>query len=158
MLAGEPFTDRPQSVSPIIAGFMRGYNDGLDDVRRQSLKPYAAACIGTRTADRAVENARRRLIAAQAGGPIARLATRFGLREGAMLSESGAEFIGGSVARQVAKEHDDARHARVLRLIDELIALSEPGRSSYPVAQRPEPAPSGGDREPDREPAGVSSS
>ena len=31
MLAGEPFSDRPATVCPVIAGFMRAYNRFLDD-------------------------------------------------------------------------------------------------------------------------------
>jgi hypothetical protein len=34
MLADEPFTDRPATASPVIAAFLRTYNDGIDDARR----------------------------------------------------------------------------------------------------------------------------
>jgi hypothetical protein len=37
MLAHEPFSDRADSVSSTIGAFLRTYNDGLDDVRRQDL-------------------------------------------------------------------------------------------------------------------------
>src|SRR3954447_3193977 len=47
MLGGEPLTDRPRSVSPVLAALLRGYNDGLDADRRQSLKHHAAASLGT---------------------------------------------------------------------------------------------------------------
>jgi hypothetical protein len=47
MLAGEPFSDRPRCVSPVIAGFLRSYNDLIDDRRRQDLYGCAAAVIGT---------------------------------------------------------------------------------------------------------------
>ena len=42
MLAGEPFSDRPLSVSPVIASFMRSYNDHAGDERRNGLYAYAA--------------------------------------------------------------------------------------------------------------------
>src|SRR3954467_8762233 len=58
MLARERFTDRPDDVSPTIAAILRGYNDGLDDERRQTLKRLASASIGTR-ACRGVERRRR---------------------------------------------------------------------------------------------------
>lgn len=48
MLAGERFTDHPRSVSPLIASFMRAYNDRVDDERRQDLYAWASACVGTR--------------------------------------------------------------------------------------------------------------
>ena len=47
MLAGEPFSDHPRSVSPAIASFMRTYNDMLDGDLRQDLYRYAAKVIGT---------------------------------------------------------------------------------------------------------------
>jgi hypothetical protein len=37
VLGHEPFGDRARSASPTIGAFLRTYNDGLDDVRRQHL-------------------------------------------------------------------------------------------------------------------------
>lgn len=54
MLAEEPFTDRPATISPVIGAFLRTYNDGLDDGRRQDLYPLASLIVGT-AAGRAVE-------------------------------------------------------------------------------------------------------
>jgi hypothetical protein len=48
MIAGEPFSDHPASVCPVIAGLLRVYNDSLDDRRRQDLYPYAVMALGTR--------------------------------------------------------------------------------------------------------------
>jgi hypothetical protein len=48
LLAGERFTDMPSSVCRVIAGFIRAYNDRLDDVRRQDLRQLAASAVGTR--------------------------------------------------------------------------------------------------------------
>jgi hypothetical protein len=59
MLAGERFSDKPRSVSPVIGSLLRAYNDCLDDDRRQDLYPYAARVVGTR-APRAVERSRAR--------------------------------------------------------------------------------------------------
>ena len=62
MLAGERFSDRPRSVSPVIAAFLRGYNDLVDERRRQDLIRYAAEAVGT-AASEEVEHARvRRLV------------------------------------------------------------------------------------------------
>lgn len=47
MLAEEPFSDRADVVSPVIGAFLRTYNDGLDDERRQELYPIAALVVGT---------------------------------------------------------------------------------------------------------------
>src|SRR3954462_7135922 len=46
MLAHEPFSDRARSISPTIGAFLRTYNDGIDDDRRQDLYPVAAAVVG----------------------------------------------------------------------------------------------------------------
>ena len=49
MLAGEPFTDHPAAVCPVIGSFMRAYNDSIDDRRRQDLYAYAARVVGSRS-------------------------------------------------------------------------------------------------------------
>jgi hypothetical protein len=48
MLAAEPFSDEPVCVCPVIAEFLRTYNDEVDDGRRQDLYPYASMVVGTR--------------------------------------------------------------------------------------------------------------
>jgi hypothetical protein len=35
MIGGEPFSDQPRSVCPVIGAFLRAYNDCIDDRRRQ---------------------------------------------------------------------------------------------------------------------------
>jgi hypothetical protein len=57
MLSDEPFSDRPGSASPVIGAFLRTYNDGIDDERRQDLYPLAASIVGT-ARGRAVERDR----------------------------------------------------------------------------------------------------
>ena len=47
MLAGEPFSDRPQAVCPVIGAYLRSYNDVVDDDRRQDLYRYASEAIGS---------------------------------------------------------------------------------------------------------------
>jgi len=57
MIAGEPFTDRPRSVSPVIAAILRNYNDWVDTDRRQGLYAIAATVVGTAAGD-AIERER----------------------------------------------------------------------------------------------------
>ena len=57
MLAKEPFSDRPTTSSPVIAAFLRTYNDGIDDARRQDLYALASLIVGT-AASRTVERER----------------------------------------------------------------------------------------------------
>lgn len=48
-IAGEDWTDHPQCVCPVIAEFMRDWNDGLpDDERTALLLPLVPLTVGTR--------------------------------------------------------------------------------------------------------------
>jgi hypothetical protein len=51
-VAGEPFSDRPACASPVITSFLVSWNDSMDDVDRQMLKPYIVRVVGTRTGKR----------------------------------------------------------------------------------------------------------
>jgi hypothetical protein len=46
-LAGEPHSDSPVCVSPVLRSFGISLNDNWDDEQRQKLRPYLARCIGT---------------------------------------------------------------------------------------------------------------
>jgi hypothetical protein len=113
-LAGEPFSDRPLSVSPVLAELLRRYNDAVDDERRQALIPYAALAVGTR-GSMAHERARARRClewtAARRGRPRWRMTfTRLG----------GLAACGAGAAHCVRWD-DDAELAALRTLVDELI-------------------------------------
>src|SRR4051795_9045693 len=57
MVAHEPFSDRSPSISPTIGAFLRTYNDGLSDERRQDLFAAAALVLGS-ARGRAIERQR----------------------------------------------------------------------------------------------------
>lgn len=61
-LAGEPHTDTPQCVSPVLRGTFMSLNDSLEHATRQRLRPFLARCIGT--SKDGMDEERRRLIAA----------------------------------------------------------------------------------------------
>jgi len=46
-LAGEPHSDQPLCVSPVLRAFCTTLNDSLEDEPRQRLRPYLARTIGT---------------------------------------------------------------------------------------------------------------
>jgi hypothetical protein len=119
MLAGEPFSDTPRSVSPSIAAVLRGLNDGLDDVRRQTLRRFASAAVGT-AGDRATEQRRRRLIARS----IAPRSTGRGALGWVSRAMTAAEPYPAAceVARRIAAG-DEAEHTRLLALVDELVGM-----------------------------------
>ncbi len=45
--AGEPHTDQPKCVSPVLGAFGRSWNDALDDATWQRLVPYIPRLVGT---------------------------------------------------------------------------------------------------------------
>jgi hypothetical protein len=118
MLAGERFSDRPATASPVIAAFLRTYNDGIDDRRRQELFPLAASIVGT-AAGRRIERERmsRCLEFARsfgAGAPSGRGAIGIASPEAS-----------GSWAALAALRDGPSRetHERALRFVGELVAL-----------------------------------
>ena len=134
MLAHEPFTDQPVSVCPVVAGFMRSYNDHIDDSRRRDLYAYAARAVGSR-GDRAHEQRR-----AQMCGHWAR--TRcpppLHVRVLCRLLRSQGPDIEAVYAARAAAAHT-AMHVPALALLDELIGLSR--ASSDATSERPLPQP-----------------
>ena len=114
MLAHEPFSDRSPSISPTIGAFLRTYNDGLDDERRQDLYAVSAAVVGT-ACGRAVE--RRRVNACLA----------FALAHGTGIPSPRASLAmatpepAGAWAAMTALEA--GAHADALALLDELVAM-----------------------------------
>jgi hypothetical protein len=118
MLAGESFSDRPATASRVIAAFLRTYNDGIDDRRRQDLYPLAASIVGT-AAGRGVELERmsRCLEFARscgAGAPSGRGA----------IGVASAEASGSWAALAALRDGpSNETHERTLAFVGELVAL-----------------------------------
>jgi hypothetical protein len=122
MLAGERFSDRPATASPVIAAFLRTYNDGIDDRRRQDLYPLATAIVGT-SASRRVERERtsRCLEFARsfgAGAPSGRGA----------IGIASPEASGSWAALAALRGPSDHAHERALAFVNELAALPSTAR------------------------------
>lgn len=118
MLADEPFSDRPASASPVIAAFLRTYNDGVDDRRRQDLYPLAALIVGTAAGRRLErERASRCLEFARslgAGAPAGRGA----------IGIASAEASGSWAALAVLRAGGASdTHPRALAFVRELVGL-----------------------------------
>jgi hypothetical protein len=134
MLAGEGFTDRPRCVDPVIAAFLRAFNDRLDTRTREALRPYASAVVNTR-GDRRVTRARRqrclRFVAGRRLGPLTRLrlALLVGIVPAVWITEGAADWA----AREAIVRGGNAG----LDLLDELLAdggLASPRRRTpWPV-------------------------
>lgn len=131
MLAGEPFSDHPGCVDPVVAAYLRALNDRLDHLERQRLLPYAARVVGTR-GDRALRRARRRECLAFTGlrpGPGARmrLALLLGVRWALRPDRGAGEY---AARRAIA----DGRVEDAFRLLDRLVgAPLEPPPLARPV-------------------------
>lgn len=114
MLAGEPFSDHPRSVCPVIAAFLRTLNDRVGDDARQALYPYASKAVGTRSSRR-IERRRARLCAQAVNPGESALLAR--------LRPTTARQEAVSAARELALAWDRLGGARALELVDEMIAL-----------------------------------
>ena len=128
VLAGEPFSDHPESVCPVIAAFVRTYNDRVDAQRRQDLVPYAARIVGTR-GDRDTERTRAVRCAAWALAQRQGLADHAGLRRlagahGGRLRSTRTRAA-AFAARSTGPLTDDV-HAAVLALLGEIAGLGSP--------------------------------
>jgi len=125
MLAGEPFTDHPASVCPVLGSLLRSYNDSVDDDARQDLYAYAAMVVGTR-ADADVERRRSEFVVAwtyeRRFRRMRRFLPEFAARRLCQLKTLSLESIGTQAVRQIPR-HTDETHRSMLGLIDDLLAI-----------------------------------
>jgi hypothetical protein len=137
MLAGERFTDHPACASLVVGAFLRAYNDGVDDRRRQTLLGWASRVVGTRAAEE-VETARAQACAAWIERILGQEG-RFRWRRWRLALEAcridgrtpqGIGRAAGRLAVMVAREDGDLGHARVLALLDELVGRPHDERVS----------------------------
>jgi hypothetical protein len=129
MLAGEEFSDHPRCVDPVLAAYLRAFNDRLDHADRQRLYPYASRAVGTR-AGRA--RRRERLDACLAFTGLRshllariRIGLAVGLRWGLHLRQGAGEYAARCA---IAEERVDAGFA----LIDQLIGDGGPAPMAAP--------------------------
>jgi hypothetical protein len=142
MLAGEPFSDRPRCVDPVIAGFLRTYNDGIDDRRRQDLYPLAAEAVGTRAVSSVqAERARMCVRWAQARhdlvrrGPRRLLPLRPLLPDGRLGDDAAGTMAARIAVKQACKRRADGAHEAALAFVRQLLAVGAPA-TEMPTATR----------------------
>ena len=144
MLAGEPFSDHPQSVSPVIGSFLRAYNDAIEDDRRQDLYACASKVVGSRGSTD-VERARGdRVLEWTAEIRTRRWTERLfvaRLRPVVPQRRPSTEAIGTHAVRAI-RRHTDETHRAVVALVDELLAIGvrEP-MSTEPITTQPRTRP-----------------
>jgi hypothetical protein len=123
MLAEEPFSDEPLCVCPVIAEFLRTYNDQVDDARRQELYAYAALVVNTRE-DPVVERRRANTCLdwwLQASSP-----RRWQLRRFLWMLPPSSAARDIEVAHRTARwaAASASRHADALKLVETLAGRS----------------------------------
>ena len=144
MLGGEPFSDRSRSVSPVIGAFLRTYNDGIDDKRRQELYPLAAEAVGTRSVS-SVQSERARMCLRWAQTRhntrrrgVRRLLPRRPLLPDGRLGDDAAGTLAGRVAvKQATKRRTSGGHEAALAFVRELLSV---GAAPAPALPESEPA------------------
>ena len=140
MLAGEPFSDRPETACPVIGAVLRAFNDLADDERRQELLECAAAVVGSRRPE--LEDARARHCVAVAldyhsrqprwrrvvGGRrrLAALATARRRR----LGEADIAYVAWSLAAILRRAPGGG--GRAVELVHELVAMGAPAVEELP--------------------------
>ena len=151
MLAGEAFGDHPRSVCPVVASFLRSYNDGVGDDLRDDLYRYAAEAVGTGgRAD--VTVARARLChdwifvhrPALLGRP--RL-LRSGLSDWPVLTarpeDPAIGTLAGRLAARLTRRRRPGAHASALALVDRMLDPALAAREPDLVSRADVPARAG---------------
>jgi hypothetical protein len=141
MLAGERFTDHPRGVCPVIAGFLRSYNDLLPDGQQDEMYAYATLVVGT-SAGRSVRRQRARRVLAW-GERSGRRHRRHPL----FVRLRPWDFVLLPAVQAALRMDPEPRRVAVRALLDELCAMgSAPAASALAAAPAPAPVvPRGGD-------------
>jgi hypothetical protein len=120
MIAGEEFTDRPATACPVIASFLRAYNDHCTAQHRQDLYELAALVVDT-CADAETEQARLRQIVDTAAGM--RRCFHRPRRLPEQTAGPAAERLTMRAAVRLTRCHG-AGHAATLALVRDLAAMA----------------------------------
>lgn len=127
MLAGERFSDHPPTVCPVIAGFLRGYNDLMPEQDLPQLYPIAARVVGT-AGPKWVRRERARRLIEWSREPDGRARRRrFYLRFETW------DLIALPAVKAALRLDPERRRVEVARLIDELVAIRERPRDDRAV-------------------------
>ena len=122
MLGDERFTDHPQRVCPVVAAFLRGYNDAVGEARRQELFAVAAAVVDSRTDDRQLREDRAAALLVLAIELWRHRGRRFRLPPAFPHGTGYADVqAAGMYAGRIARR-DPAAHDRAMALVEDLVA------------------------------------
>jgi hypothetical protein len=130
MLAGDRFSDHPPSVCPVIAGFLRGYNDLMPEQDLPELYAIAPRVVGS-AGPRWVKRERARRLVEWSREPGGR-----GRRRRFYLRFETWDLIALPAVKAALRLDPERRRVAVARLVDELVAI---GRDT--AVERAVPAP-----------------
>jgi hypothetical protein len=133
MLTGERFTDHPRDVCPVIAGFLRSYNDLLPDGQQDELYAYASLVVGT-AAPRSVRRRRARRVLAWGAGAGARPRRRLQLRVQPW------DLVLLPAVQAALRMSPERRRVAVRALLEELCEIRS-GAPAAPVSAATPPTP-----------------
>ncbi len=134
MLAGEQFTDHPDSVCPAIGSFLRAYNDSVNDGRRQDLYVYASRVVGSRGSIEVQRARARRLVAWAAARRSNRWLRLMPASVRGLATQRRPQLDAcGTHAVHTIRRHTDATHAAALALLDELLAIGSEDHDAAPT-------------------------
>jgi len=128
MLAGERFSDHPPTVCPVIAGFLRGYNDLMPEQDLPELYPIAARVVGT-AGPKWVRRERARRLIEWSREPEGR-----GRRRRFYLRFETWDLVALPAVKAALRLDPERRRVEVARLVDELVAIGERPRDDRAVA------------------------
>lgn len=138
MLAGEPFSDHPRSVCPVLGALLRAYNDHVDDDRRQSLYALAATVVGTRGSAALEERRARAILEWCALRDAARPFWSRRLRPIALdLPPKSFYLHASAVIRCLPRRISDRAHLDVVELVERLVALAADERAAQRTQRQP---------------------
>jgi hypothetical protein len=129
MLAGERFSDQPRTACPAVTAFVRGYNDGVDDERRQDLYAVAAMLVGSAAGAETVHRRMWRCIMFARDLRPRRLGL-FGPRLSYESDIVKCESAGHHAGR-LARRHEHV-HREVLAFLEQLL-VTTPGKAAAPA-------------------------
>lgn len=138
MLAGEPFSDQPRSVCPVIAAYLRAYNDGAEGLSHRALYGAAARVVGT-SAGLEVERARARRcheLTADLHAAWSPLRRWLVPQSPLFVRDEALEAAGVHLARMLLR-HREGGVDRALAIVDELAAIGAPQDVSLPFTAGP---------------------
>ena len=119
MLAGDRFSDAPRTACVAVAAFVRGYNDAIDDGRRQDLLAIASLLVGSSSTQEQTHARMWRLIGfARDLRPrrLGVLGPRLSYEDDLVKCESAGRHVA-----TVARRHPRV-HAEALALLEALLA------------------------------------